>query len=84
MANPLPNERQIYEKIEKQNIIIPPLVWELINHHIRNDLYMINLIIGSVVLDGEPLSAENAKKVLSHTNSIGTFLDKLCKLTQTE
>jgi len=82
MANPLPHEQVIYEKIKKDNITIHPLIWELIEHHISNDIYMINLIIGSTVLDGEQLSLENAKKVLHHCMSMNELLEKLDKLTR--
>jgi len=82
MANPLPHEQEIYEKIKKENITIHPLIWELIEHHISNDIYMINLIIGSTVLDGEQLSAENAKKVLNHCRTINEFVEKLDKITR--
>ena len=48
MANPLPDEEAIYEMIKKEKITIPPKVWELINHHIRNDLNRISTGIGSL------------------------------------
>ena len=80
MANPLPEEQEIYERIKKENILIHPLVWELISHHIRNELYMINLIIGSTVLDGALLNEENARKVLKHSKAIQGFLDELWKV----
>lgn len=82
MANPLSNEQEIYERIKKENITVHPLIWELINHHIGNDLYMINLIIGSTVLGGESLSEENAKKVIKHSRQIQNFLDKLAEATK--
>ena len=79
MANPLPNEHEIYEKITKQNIGIHPLIWQLIEHHIGNNLYIINLIIGSTVLDGQPLSKENAEKIINHTGATKDFLSKISK-----
>ncbi|MFA4889186.1 MAG: hypothetical protein WC628_06400 [Candidatus Omnitrophota bacterium] len=82
MANPLPGEKEIYEKIKKENIKIHPLVWQLIDHHINNDLYMINLILGSTILDGEILSEENANKILSHSKEIAAFLEDLGKATR--
>lgn len=82
MANPLPNEQEIYEKIKKENITIHPAIWELIDHHIGNGLYMINLILGSTVLDGEPLSEEDARKILKHSKEINGFLDKLAEATK--
>lgn len=48
MANPLPEEGKIYEKIKKENIRLNPLLWELISHHIRNDIYLISLSIDSL------------------------------------
>lgn len=82
MANPLPNEQEIYEEIKRENFTIAPIIWQLINHHINNDLHAINLILGSTVLDGEPLSEENAKKILKHTKEIKNFLDKLSEATK--
>lgn len=82
MANPLPNEQEIYEKIKKENLTIAPIIWQLINHHINNDLYAINLILGSTVLDGEPLSEENATKIIKRTKEIKDFLDKLAEVTK--
>jgi len=82
MANPLSNEKEIYEKIEKEELNIPLEVWKLMEHHINNDIYMINLIIGSTVLDGESLSEENAKKIINHTTAIKEFMDKLSKLVK--
>lgn len=82
MANPLPNEEEIYERIKRENIIVHPIVWQLIEHHINNDLYVINLIIGSTVLDGQPLSEEDARKILKRSKEIKDFLDKLAGVTK--
>jgi hypothetical protein len=81
MANPLSDEQEIYERIKKENLTIDPLIWDLIRHHIGNDLYAINLILGSTVLDGEQLSEENARKILAHATAIKDFLAKLSKAT---
>ncbi len=50
MANPLPQEEKLYEKIAQENISIHPLVWELIDHHIRNDLQVIAVAISNILL----------------------------------
>ena len=82
MANPMNEEEEIYKKIREQNITIHPLVWELIDHHISNDLYIINIILGSTILDGQPFSEENAKSILAHSKAIKDFLTKLGKETK--
>lgn len=46
MANPLRNEDKLYEILKKENVSVHPVVWELINHHIRNDLSLISTGIG--------------------------------------
>ena len=48
MANPLPEEEKIEEQIKKENIKVDPIVWELISHHIRNDLNSMSIILGSL------------------------------------
>jgi len=48
MANPLCNEEAIYAQIKHEHITIHPLIWELINHHVRNDIHIISLAIGSL------------------------------------
>lgn len=80
MANPLPEENEIYEKIKSGEASIHPLIMSLLEHHVGNDVYMINLIIGSTVMDGEVLSVENAKKILGHCDQIKDILEKLDKL----
>ncbi len=82
MSNPLPNEQEIYERIKNGSITIHPSILSLLEHHIGNDVYMINLIIGSTVLDGAPLSVENAKKILNHCRQMKELLNKLGKLTR--
>ena len=48
MANPLPEEEKIYQKIKQENIKVDPIIWELISHHIRNDLNAMSIILGSL------------------------------------
>lgn len=81
MANPLSNEQEIYERIKKENITVHPLVWELLDHHIRNDLHVINIIIGSSAVFGQSVSVPDAKKIINHTDQIKKFLDRLKKTT---
>ena len=83
MANPLPNEKEIYEKIQKDKLAVPAEVWELISHHIGNDISAISLIVGSHVFgDGsEDIPAEHGKKVLAHCEQIKLFLNRLKKAT---
>jgi len=84
MANPLSNEKEIYERIEKEKLTIPQPIWELIDHHIGNDVYMISLISGSHVIgeEEEPIPVEDGQKIIKHCKEIKTFLEKLSGVTR--
>jgi hypothetical protein len=86
MCNPLPNEKALYEKIEKEKLTVPAVVWELLDHHLGNDLYVINLVVGSHLSGGirEPIPAEEGEKILARCEEIQRFLRKLKELTQTD
>ena len=79
MANPLDNEKELFEKIEKEKLTIPTPIWELLTHHIGNDLYAIQAIAGSFVTgeDKEPIPPEAGEKIINHTLELKKFMDKL-------
>ena len=83
MCNPLNDEKKIYEVIEKEHLGIPPLIWQLLDHHLGNDLYVITLIAGShVIRDAqEPIPAAEGKKIIERCQEIRRFLQKLRKLS---
>lgn len=86
MANPLSNEKEIYDNIKKVVAKGGPEVrglidnmWELMKHHIGNDIYAMQMIVGSRIVGGdpEPISVEEGEKLLRHCDGIGKFLSKL-------
>ena len=84
MASPLPNEDKIYERIKNEKIAIHPLVWELLTHHIGNDLFVIMLMLEGSVLNTrypKPLNEENAKRVYGKALEIKKLLEKLKEAT---
>lgn len=79
MANPLPNEDELYERIKKENITIHPVIWELLTHHIGNDLGMVTMPL-ELMLDPKypiKLTPEKAKSMLEHAMSIKALINKL-------
>jgi hypothetical protein len=87
MANPLPNEEALYQKIEKENLTVHPVIWDLLSHHIGNDLYVVAIIIGGTVLNSvnpRPLTQEEAETINQRVASVKTFMDRLRKVTRKE
>lgn len=83
MCNPLNNEEKIYEVIENEHLSIPPLIWELIDHHLGNDLYIINLIAGSHVVGKgkDPIPVDQGEKIIKYCVEIKRFFKKLREVT---
>jgi len=83
MCNPLNNERGIYEKIAKEKLAIPAIVWELLDHHLRNDLNVISVIAGLYIAADtqEPIPPEEGRKIVERCQEISRFLKKLKNVT---
>ena len=83
MGNPLSNEKELYERVAKENMSIPPIVWALIDHHIGNDVFSISLIAGTHVTgEKEPIPIEDGEKIVNHCEAIRLFLKKLREATK--
>ncbi|HNV23430.1 MAG TPA: hypothetical protein PLH56_01600 [Candidatus Omnitrophota bacterium] len=84
MANPLSSETQIYQKIKNENIVVHPLVWELMDHHIGNDIQAVQFIAGNYVVSKklEDIPAEDGKKILARCEEMRKFLKKLKEATK--
>jgi hypothetical protein len=46
MANPLPYEDKIYSRIKQEKLTVDPDIWDLIEHHVYNDLNYTNVFVG--------------------------------------
>ena len=84
MAKPLSNEAEIFERIKNQNIKVHPLVWELIDHYIGNDVHIIQLIAGSYVVGDEPegIPVDHGRKIIAQCDELRKFLRKLKEATR--
>jgi uncharacterized membrane-anchored protein YjiN (DUF445 family) len=84
MANPLSKETAIWERIKRKNLKIDDDIWELIQHHIGNDVYRIQMNAATHVTGDspEPISVEDGKKMLKSCEDLAIFLKKLRAATK--
>jgi len=82
MSNPLPNENEVYEKIKKENIKVDRAIWELINHHLVNDIQKMLFIIGDYLDSKESISTDDARKMYNNCVEITKFIKKLKDATK--
>ena len=45
MANPIPNEQKLYEEIKQSGVSLDPRIWQILSHHIGNDIQVIYLSV---------------------------------------
>ena len=43
MANQLPNEEELFDEIRRAGISLDPRLWQILSHHIGNDIQVIHL-----------------------------------------
>jgi hypothetical protein len=81
MANPLPNEKEVYEQIENEKITIDSGIWNLLYHHLGDDITAINLLCQYYLSKKEPMPVKEAEKVLVYTRDIRDIIKKITMAT---
>lgn len=79
MANPLPEEKQLYQRIRDERIKVPAEVWDLIYYRVGNALSAVNLACEYYLQENEPMPIEEAKKLLNYTRAIKIVIDGVLK-----
>ena len=77
MARPLPNEAELYQKIRDENISVHPVVWDTMYHYLGDYISTINLIVSFFIEQNEPVSLEDARRILDYTNLIKEAVNKI-------
>jgi hypothetical protein len=75
------NEKDpLLKEVKAKNLKLDSVTDDLLRNYVRNDLYMINLIVGDYVDpkdDREAVSVRDASKILNHVRSTLHFMDRL-------
>lgn len=77
MANPLPNEKELYEQIKNEKITISPAIWDLLYHRIGDDISAINLLCQYYLQEKQSLPSTEARKILNYTRHIKTIVNDI-------
>ena len=81
MANPMRNEERLYQILKEQNIQVHPIIWQLLDHHIRNDLNGISITVGDVFDRKEPLSDKELDHIIRRIKNITSIIEKIQQAT---
>jgi len=77
MANLLPKDEELFQRIAKEHIYVDPVLWTLIYQYIGDQIILINLTIRYYLDDGNPVPKEDAKKILNCTKRMIEVMKKL-------
>ncbi|MCX7926972.1 MAG: hypothetical protein N2606_02420 [Candidatus Omnitrophica bacterium] len=77
MAQPLPNEKELYEQILNEKIKMSAEIWDLVYQCIGDDISAINLLCQFYYNSSEDIPVEEAKKILIYTRHIKETVQQL-------
>ena len=80
MAKPLPNEKELYEKIKNEEIKVSAQLWSMLDGGIGDALTLINLICQERLAHNEPVPVDEVWKIQLYAGNI-TELIKIMVLT---
>lgn len=70
----------LLKEVKAKNLKLDAITDDLLRNYVRNDLYMINLIVGDYLDpldDREAVSVRDASKILNHIRTTLHFMDRL-------
>lgn len=77
MANPLVNEKALYEKIRDEKITVPLLIWDLMYHYLGDEISAITQIALAYCRYNESIPVSDARKIKEHTKKINDTVRKI-------
>ena len=78
MANPLNNEKELFDRIKTEGITIAPDIWNFLYNHIGDDITAINLLCQYHLDNGQSISPTEAEKLVIYATDAGNIINNLC------
>ncbi len=77
MANFLPRDEELFEKIAREHIQVDSALWTVIYHHIGDCIMAIKLLVYNYVHSNQPVPKDKAKDILGYTRRIIEVIQKI-------
>jgi hypothetical protein len=77
MANILPKDEELFEKIKKENIQVDPVLWNVIYQYIGDTILVINLLVRSFIDYNQPIPKTEAQRILNYTKRLIDVIKKI-------
>lgn len=79
MANKLPNEKELFEQLSRERIIISGNVWSIIYSSVEDSILIIKLIVTLYRDQNKNIPIDQAKKILANIQEVSSVFRKLIK-----
>jgi len=79
MANPLPQESELYVEMKNGKISIDPGMMDFLYHYIGDDITAITLLCQYYLTNNEPIPLEQAERILIYTRDIEMIINSVTK-----
>ena len=66
MANPLPDEEALYQRIKDEKMTIPPFIWDAMYNYLGDNVSFINFQAGYYIEQGLAIPVPEARKMLDY------------------
>ncbi len=81
MANPLPNEDELFRKIREEKITIDPMALDFLYRYIGDDITAIDLLCQYYLMINEPLPASDAQRILIYTRDAEFIIKSITRVS---
>jgi diguanylate cyclase (GGDEF)-like protein/PAS domain S-box-containing protein len=77
MANPLPDEKELYKRIRLDNIIINKEMWDFIYHRVNDNITAIVFVCQRWIANQEAMPVQEAGRILGWTKEIRNVISSI-------
>jgi len=82
MANPLPEEKELFERIKNEKISLSPEIWDMLYNRLGDDVSGINLLCQYYLTSNQQIPFEEGKKILNFTRHIKEIINQLTVISK--
>jgi len=82
MANPMPNEKELFDRIQNEHITVAPGIWDMLYNKIGDDVSAINLLCQFYLTNKQEIPPADAEKILTHTMDVKRIISDITTVSK--
>ena len=82
MANPMPNEKELFDRIQNEHITVAPGIWDMLYNKIGDDVSAINLLCQFYLTNKQEIPPADAGKILTYTMDVKRIISDITTVSK--